>query len=93
MEVCSLSVLNSPLLESVSVSVSSSVSPVRLFVTRTTTVSVSDAFVFASVSRIVVGSDAPGSIVVGNVPEEAVSGQTTVMTPEVTESVGVCVSA
>ncbi len=60
---------------------------------RTTTVSVIVPIVLASVSRIVPLSAPYGSIVVGNVPDEEVSGQTTRIRPDVTESVAVCVSA
>ncbi len=85
--------LNSPLLTPLSVSVRSSISPVRLLVTRTTSVSISVPSIFASVSRIVVGSESPGSIVVGYVDVCVVSPHATIMLPDVVESVAVCVSA
>ncbi len=91
-DVGSVTVLKTPLFESVSVSVSSSDSPVRLFVMRTTSVSIFVPFTLASVSRIVVGSESPGSIVVGYVAACVVSLHATRILPERDESVPVCVS-
>ncbi len=81
--------LKTPLFESVSASTRSSVSPVLLFVTRTTTVSIFVPFTLQSVSRMTGESDMPGSSEDGKVPLDVVSPQTTRMLPERDESVAV----
>ncbi len=85
-------VLKTPEFESVSVRTSNSLSVLVLFVTTTTTVSIFVPLTFASVSWIVGEIASPGCRKLGNVPDDVVSAQATVMFGDVTESVAVCVS-
>ncbi len=77
----------------ISKSVQASVSPVRLFVTVTMSVSWSVPFVLTSVSRIVGERLSPRMTKDWNVPDEVDSPKTTLIVPDVEESVAVCVSA